>query len=43
MIEQEITIQVGDNPFGAKKVKAQVPKGTKILCTESYALESLAL
>lgn len=43
MIEQEITIQVGENPFDTKKVKVQVPHGTKILCTESYVLESLAL
>ncbi len=43
MIEQEITIQVGENPFDTKKIKVQVPKGTKILCTESYVLESLAL
>lgn len=43
MIEQEITIQVGENPLDTKKVKVQVPPGTKILCTESYVLESLAL
>lgn len=43
MIEQEITIQVGESPFDTKKVKVQVPHGTKILCTESYVLESLAL
>jgi small subunit ribosomal protein S1 len=43
MIEQEITIQVGENPFDTKKIKVQVPHGTKILCTESYVLESLAL
>ena len=43
MIEQEITIQVGENPFDTKKIKVQVPRGTKILCTENYVLESLAL
>ena len=43
MIEQEITIQVGDNPFDTKKIKVQVPRGTKILSTETYTLESLAL
>lgn len=43
MIEQEITIQVGDNPFDTKKIKVHVPPGTKILCNESHALESLAL
>lgn len=43
MIEQEITIQVGDNPFDTKKIKVQVPRGTKILSTETYTMESLAL
>ena len=43
MIEQEITIQVGENPFDTKTIKVQVPRGTKILSTESYVLESLAL
>jgi ribosomal protein S1 len=43
MIEQEIVIQVGENPFDTKKVKVQVPHGTKIMCTEPYALEALAL
>lgn len=43
MIEQEITIQVGENPFDTKKVKIQVPVNTKILCTESYVLEALSL
>jgi ribosomal protein S1 len=43
MIEQEILIQVGENPFDTKKVKVQVPVGTKILCTEPYVLETLAL
>lgn len=43
MIEQEIKIQVGENPFDTKTVKIQVPAKTKILCTEPYVLESLAL
>lgn len=43
MIEQEITIQVGDNPFDTKKVKVQVPHGTRILCTDHNTLESLSL
>jgi small subunit ribosomal protein S1 len=43
MIEQEITIQVGENPFDTKKVKIQVPAKTKILCTEPYVLDALAL
>lgn len=42
MIEQEITIQIGENPFDIKKVKVQVPANTKILCTEPHVLESLA-
>lgn len=43
MIEQEIIIQVGENPFDTKKVKIQVPAKTKILCTEPYVLDALAL
>jgi len=43
MIEQEITIQVGDDPFDTKKVKIQVPRGTKILCTDNNVLDALAL
>ncbi len=43
MIEQEITIQVGESPFDTKKAKVKVPLGTKILCTNNYVLESLSL
>jgi small subunit ribosomal protein S1 len=43
MNEQEIEIQIGDNPFDTKKIKVQVPSGTKILCTEPYLLDSLSL
>jgi small subunit ribosomal protein S1 len=43
MIEQEITIQVGESPFDTKKIKIQVPHGTKVLCTEPYVLDALAL
>jgi small subunit ribosomal protein S1 len=42
MIEQEITIRVSDDPFDTKTFKVRVPKGTKILCTEPYAIEALA-
>lgn len=42
MIEQEITIRVGDDPFDTKKIKVRVPKGTKILSKEPYVLEALA-
>lgn len=43
MIEQEITIRVSDDPFDTKTFKVRVPKGTKILSTEPYAIEALAL
>ena len=39
MLEQEITIQTGDDPFDTKTIKVKVPKGEKILCTESYVAE----
>ena len=42
MIEQEITINVSDDPFDTKTIKVRVPKGTKILSTEPYVLEALA-
>lgn len=43
MIEQEITIQIGENPFDTKQVKIQVPTNTKILCTDHYVLDALDL
>jgi ribosomal protein S1 len=43
MVEQEISIQIGDNPFDTKKVKIHVPKGTKILSTASNVLELLSI
>lgn len=43
MIEQEIFMRMGNNPFETKKVKVQVPKGTKILSTESNVLELLSI
>lgn len=43
MIEQEITIQTGEDPFDTKKIKVQVPHGTKILSTDSNVIEFLSL
>jgi len=43
MNEQEITIQLSDDPFDTKKVKVQVPEGTKLMCNEAYAADSLAM
>ena len=43
MNEQEITIQLSDDPFDTKKIKVQVPEGTKLMCNEAYAADSLAM
>ena len=43
MTEQEITIQLSDDPFDTKVVKVQVPEGTKLLCNEAYAADALSL
>ncbi len=43
MTEQEITIQLSDDPFDTKTVKVQVPDGTKLMCNEMYAADALAL
>jgi small subunit ribosomal protein S1 len=43
MIEQEITIQLSDDPFDTKTIKVQVPQGTKLLCTEAYAAEAMKM
>lgn len=43
MIEQEITIRTSENPFDTTKIKVHVPRGIKLLSTESYTLESLGL
>jgi len=43
MIEQEITIQLSDDPFDTKTIKVQVPQGTKLLCTEAYAADAMAM
>ena len=41
MTEQEITIQLSDDPFDVKVVKVQVPHGTKLMSNESYAADVL--
>ena len=43
MTEQEITIQLSDDPFDTKVVKVQVPEGTKLMCNEAYAADALSL
>ena len=43
MTEQEITIQLSDDPFDTKKVKVQVPEGTKLMCNEAYAADALSM
>jgi ribosomal protein S1 len=41
MIEQEILIQLSDDPFDTKKVKVTIPSDVKILKGKTYTLESL--
>ena len=43
MIEQEITIQVSDDPFDTKTIKVKVPRGTKLISTEMYAADVMDL
>ena len=43
MTEQEITIQLSDDPFDTKTVKVQVPEGTKLMCNEAYAADVLSM
>lgn len=43
MTEQEITIQLSDDPFDTKVMKVQVPHGTKLMSTEAYAPEVLSM
>ena len=43
MNEQEITIQLSDDPFDTKVVKVQVPHGTKLMSNESYAADVLSM
>ena len=43
MIEQEITVQLSDDPFDTKTVKVQVPHGTRLLSNESYAADVLSM
>jgi len=43
MTEQEITIQLSDDPFDTKVIKVLVPKGTKLLSREPYAADVLEM
>ena len=43
MTEQEITVQLSEDPFDTKTIKVQVPHGVKLLCNESYAPDALAI
>ena len=43
MTEQEITIQLSDDPFDTKVIKVQVHEGTKLMCNEAYAADALSL
>jgi len=43
MIEQEITIQLSDDPFDTKKVKILVPRGVKLMSNSAYAPDVLAM
>jgi len=43
MIEQEITVQLSDDPFDTKTIKVQVPRGTKLLSNEPYTAEALKM
>ncbi len=41
MIEQQVTLQMSDDPFDTKTLKVRLPKGIKLLSKEPYALELL--
>jgi len=41
MTEQEVLIQLSDDPFDTKKVKIAVPKGVRLMTNKSYAPEML--
>ena len=43
MTEQEITIQLSDDPFDTKEIKVQVPEGTKLMANEAYAADALSM
>ena len=43
MTEQEITVQLSDDPFDTKTIKVQVPEGTRLMCNEIYAADALSL
>lgn len=41
MIEQQVTLQMSDDPFDTKTVNVRLPKGIKLMSKEPYALELL--
>ena len=43
MTEQEITVQLSEDPFDTKTIKVQVPHGVKLLSNEAYAPDALAI
>ena len=43
MTEQQITIQLSDDPFDTKTVTVQVPHGTRLLSNESYAADVISM
>ena len=43
MIEQEITVQLSDDPFDTKTIKVKIPIGTKLTFTELDAAEAMAM
>lgn len=43
MIEQEITVQLSDDPFDTETIKVQVPHGTKLMSNEPYTADALAM
>jgi ribosomal protein S1 len=43
MIEQEITVQLSDDPFDTKTIKVQVPHGTKLMSNEPYTADTLSM
>lgn len=43
MTEQEITVQLSDDPFDTKVIKVKVPKGTKLMCNKVYAADAMSM
>lgn len=41
MIEQEITIQMSDDPFDTKTMKVKLPQGVKLMSNKPYAIDLL--